>query len=232
MGLASAWSGRPHWFMHGMALGETLGDGTRLTQNNRAGLYKNQIDTAAAGVHVALMGDPTLRMHAVAPPSGVKAAAGPAGVELAFDASSDAVLGYHVYRASTRKGPFARVTAAPVTTTRWTDAQPKPSEPVYMVRAVLREVSGSGTYLDASQGIVASVDGTITAPHGADGAAGANGESLTGPGADTAGADADADGGCALGARREESRYAPLLMLAALVLHRTRRRASGARPRA
>src|SRR5438067_8663833 len=41
-GLTAAWSGRPHWFLHHMALGEPIGYGTRLTQNNPSGsLYQN-----------------------------------------------------------------------------------------------------------------------------------------------------------------------------------------------
>ena len=53
-GLASVWSGRPHWFFQHMGLGETLGFGARLTQNNTAsGLYQNQINTAANQIHIA-----------------------------------------------------------------------------------------------------------------------------------------------------------------------------------
>ena len=32
--LTSAWAGRPYWMFHHMALGETIGFSTRLTQNN------------------------------------------------------------------------------------------------------------------------------------------------------------------------------------------------------
>src|SRR5947207_1300089 len=69
-GLTSCWSGRPHWFFHHMGIGENIGFCARLTQNNGpSGLYRNQINSAAGQIHVALMGDPTLRMHSVAPPS-------------------------------------------------------------------------------------------------------------------------------------------------------------------
>lgn len=159
MGLVSAWSGRPHWFVHTMALGETIGAAARLTQNNRDGVYTTQVDTASAGVHVALMGDPTLRMHVVAPPANARASAEPGAVRVSFTASPDAVLGYHVYRAASRKGPFARVTRDVVTTTSWLDADAPKSAAVYMVRAIAREQSASGTYFNASQGIFAASDG-------------------------------------------------------------------------
>src|SRR5581483_8956717 len=69
-GLVSVWSGRPHWFIHPMGVGETIGYVTQLTQNNN-GLYQTQINTAQHRIHIALMGDPTLRLHPVVPVSGL-----------------------------------------------------------------------------------------------------------------------------------------------------------------
>lgn len=61
-GLASVWSGRPYWMVHPCAHGAPLADAALITYNtwgvyNAAGFQ--------AGVHVALMGDPTLRMFHV-----------------------------------------------------------------------------------------------------------------------------------------------------------------------
>lgn len=61
-GLSSVWSGRPYWMMHSCAQGAPLAQAVLHTQNtwnvyNAAGFM--------AGVHVALMGDPTLRMFVV-----------------------------------------------------------------------------------------------------------------------------------------------------------------------
>src|SRR5207249_7573008 len=92
-GLTAVWSGRPHWFMHHMALGENIGYSARLTQNNGPhGLYRTQVNSAAGQVHVALMGDPTLRMHVVMPPGGAVANGG----ILTWTASPDTVMGYHI----------------------------------------------------------------------------------------------------------------------------------------
>ena len=68
MGLTCSWAGRPHWYYHHMGLGEPIGYSARLTQNN-GGLYQNQVNQNLRGVHIALMGDPTLRLHPVEPPS-------------------------------------------------------------------------------------------------------------------------------------------------------------------
>jgi hypothetical protein len=148
--LASAWAGQPNWFFHHMALGEPIGFSARLTQNNNGITY---LANGYAGyVHVALMGDPTLRMHIVAPPTNLVAVAnGSSGVDLNWNASPDTVLGYHVYRAPTAAGPFTRLTTDLITGTSYTD--PAVTTNIYMVRAVKLEVSGSGSYYNASQGI-------------------------------------------------------------------------------
>jgi hypothetical protein len=144
-----------------MGLGETIGYSTRLNQNNYGVLYDDNSD--AREVHIALMGDPTLRMHIVAPPSALLVSSnGSGGVNLSWNASPDAVLGYHVYCAPTSAGPFARLTTNVLTSLSYTD--PLVSTNVYMVRAVKLEVSGSGSYYNASEGIFQSLDGSAGAP--------------------------------------------------------------------
>jgi len=75
--LTAAWVGRPYWHLHHMALGETIGFSTRLSQNNDGSLYDANVDRR--GVHIALMGDPTLRMHPVVPPSALLVASNDSG---------------------------------------------------------------------------------------------------------------------------------------------------------
>ena len=160
-GLTSGWSGRPHWFAHHMALGETIGFSARLTQNNNAALYRNQLNSCAGQIHVALMGDPTLRMHPVAPARDVRVTSSGTGVSLSWTASTDTVVGYHVYRAANAQGAFTRLTQLPVTETVYTDSTPAAGAE-YMVRAIKLETSASGTYYNASQGAFAQADGTAT----------------------------------------------------------------------
>ena len=156
-GLTCAWSGCPHWFCHHMALGQTIGYGARLTQNNGTnGLYQTATNYAAGEIHVALMGDPTLRMHMVGPPSSLTLAANSNGVDLNWTASTDTVLGYHVYRATNVAGPFVRLSAALIEGNNFSDPGVSPGTYTYMVRAVKLETSGSGTYTNASQGIFAT----------------------------------------------------------------------------
>ena len=150
-GLTCAWSGRPHWFLQHMALGEVIGYSARLTQNNGSGgLYHNQLNSCAGQTHIALMGDPTLRMHVVSPPTNLAGTTNSTGFSLGWSASSDTVLGYHIYSATDSSGPFTRLTQCPITNTTFTDATSGGSS--YMVRAVKLETSASGTYYNLSQG--------------------------------------------------------------------------------
>jgi hypothetical protein len=168
-GLACAWSGRPHWFFQHMALGETIGFSTRLTQNNGpSGLYRNQINSVAGQIHIGLMGDPTLRMHTVAPASNVRLS----GNTVSWTASTDtSLVGYHVYRAPTTGGPFTRLTSVPVTGTSYTDTAGAGAN--YMVRAIKLESSASGTYQNPAQGAflapIGSAGGSYDASNGTGG---------------------------------------------------------------
>lgn len=149
--LVSLWAGRPHWFVHQMALGETIGSSTRLSQNNN-GLYLAQ-NPGTRQVHVSLMGDPSLRMHPVVPPSNLSGAVTSTTVTLSWAPSTDSnVQGYHVYRATSANGPFTRITGtSPITGTTFVDTIT--GDHTYMVRAVKLETSSSGTYFNPSQGI-------------------------------------------------------------------------------
>lgn len=148
-GLAAMWAGRPHWYLHHLALGDTLGATTQLNQDG--GPYHP--DWRARQVHVALMGDPTLRLHPVIPPAEVRVAAGASGVTVSWQPSTDeSIVGYHIYSAASPRGPFQRLTPVPLTGTQML----APAAAVYQVRAIKLETSGSGTYYNASQGIFAT----------------------------------------------------------------------------
>lgn len=160
-GLAAAWTGRPHVFLHSMAMGEPIGHGIRLSQNN-SNLYGNQVNRSARGIHVSLLGDPTLRLHVVAPPSALSDAPDGGAPSLTWTASADATAGYHVYRGNSESGPFTRVTSTPVTGTAYVDLSAPAGTFTYAVRGVRRETSGGGTYFNLSPSTYASV--TVTTP--------------------------------------------------------------------
>ena len=157
-GLTCAWAGRPAWHVHHMAMGETIGYATRVSQNNSGTYFYGY----GPEVHIALMGDPTLRMHVVAPVSNVTATGGTGSAAISWAASPDSVAGYHVYRGAGAAGPFTRLTPALVAGTSFTDTAAPGGSPTYLVRAVRLETSASGSYWNASTGVAASA--TVTGP--------------------------------------------------------------------
>ena len=157
-GLTCAWAGRPAWHVHHMAMGETIGYAARLTQNNSGTYFYGY----GPEVHIALMGDPTLRMHVVAPVSNVTAVGGAGSAAIAWTASPDAVAGYHVYRGAGAAGPFTRLTPGLVTATSFTDTSAPGGSATYLVRAVRLETSASGSYWNAGTGVAAST--TVAGP--------------------------------------------------------------------
>ena len=162
LGLTACIVGLPHWFCHHMAMGEPIGYAARLTMNNTT-LYQNQSNALPRAVFINLLGDPTLRMESVAPPSALRGSPLGGPVQLSWTPSSDPVLGYHVYRASTAKGPVIRLTDSPIAVATYTDPAPLGSATrTYMVRAIALQSNPSGSYLNPSEGIFVEVNGTNT----------------------------------------------------------------------
>ncbi len=154
--LTNCWAGRPHWFFHHMALGETIGYSTLLSQNND-GTYLTTNNYMTKGVHIALMGDPSLRQDYLKPVKNVNvtAVAG-GGANIAWTASPDpAVIGYYIYSADDRYGAYKRRTSL-VNVTTYNDSFGTDGTKYYMVRAVKVQNSPSGSYNNLSIGAVSS----------------------------------------------------------------------------
>ena len=156
LGLVNVWAGRPHWHLYHMALGETVGYAARTTQNNTgfgAGGYV--LNNAGYGVHIALMGDPTLRLHPVLPPANLIIDSSSGNPSLSWTASGDTnVEGYTVLRSSSPTGPFESVGGSFIAGTTFVDRSGTPGQSYhYQVRTVKLESSASGTYLNGSQGV-------------------------------------------------------------------------------
>ena len=164
-GLACMWSGRGLWYLHHMGLGETIGYSTRLTQNNGTALYTGTGDYYNGYVHVALMGDPTLRMFPVMPAAKLQAIGNAEANEttLIWNESLDkSVHEYYIYGATDIDGPYERL--AINDSTLWTHKTPGDIKH-YMVRAAKLTTTGSGSFTNLSQGVMAETaySGVLTA---------------------------------------------------------------------
>jgi hypothetical protein len=155
--LTCAWAARPNWFFHHMALGEPIATSTLLVQNNNGVLY-TPAGVGARQVHATLLGDPTLRMHMVVPPSDLTAVRAGNGVKLAWsESTAPGLIGYHVFRCSGPGQPYVRLTSTPITAATYADAVAPATNAKYRVRAIVLTTSASGSYYNASLGIAAEV---------------------------------------------------------------------------
>lgn len=164
-GLTSAWVGWLDWKFHRMGLGETIGDSVRLSQNidpNQSYVASYQWigdNRAKRSAAMAFLGDPTLRQNIVLPPKNVTFVGQTGSIKIAWTASADTnIVGYHVYKATPDTSAFVRITpTTPITTTSFVDSAVSSGRSRYMVKAVKLETIGSGSYYNASQGVIRNV---------------------------------------------------------------------------
>ena len=122
-GLTGAWAS---WYWHHLQAGRPIGDAVRYSWN----AYKNsdgQVESTSGwwggsygsdAVWSNFLGDPTLRMHVVAPPTAATVNKSGAVATLSWTPSvAPDLLGYHVYRSSSR---LTRL-HSPDDDTRWPD---------------------------------------------------------------------------------------------------------------
>jgi hypothetical protein len=161
LGFGCIWSGRPKWIWHTMALGENYADIAKKSQNNwfdyDANYYQN-------GVHMNLLGDPSLRSHFIKPANDIVLISedNDTKVKISWTASTETdILGYYIYRSKDEHGPYTLLTNNAEPTTTYTDASPLAGTAFYMVRAAKETTTGSGSYINLSLGTKNSIRRTV-----------------------------------------------------------------------
>lgn len=170
-GLEDCWAGRPYWFFHPLGIGETFGYCTRLSQDvtgqidwaklgiSFALVSDYMISPSTNGVHVALMGDPTLRMvYLSAPPTALSASVGTNQVKLQWSAPSTKVPGYNIYRSNATGDTLLQINTSLVTETNYTDLSPLSDSNIYVVRAAQLITTPSGSWWNESGGVTQGVN--------------------------------------------------------------------------
>lgn len=156
LGLTCFWAGRPNWFPHHPGMGETMGYMTRTSMNGGVTGGGSYVPGGSSyrGVHIGLMGDPALRMHAVEPPRGLAGTSSSGQVNLSWLASTESgLVGYHVYRADTAAGPFTKLTPAPLAGLNYSDSSVTTGNTyTYLVRTLKLESVPGGSYYNLSVG--------------------------------------------------------------------------------
>ncbi len=159
-GLISVWSGVPKWQMFPLAAGGTMADAYRhvIYEVNQPGGPFPPTDESWSNpdqTHVAIMGDPVLRLQPVKPVTGLGAFLVGNQVSLNWvNPTGEAnFLGCRVYRSPSEVGPYVQVggqTAAGATS--YVDKLPASGTYHYMVRAIKRQTTASASYENPAQG--------------------------------------------------------------------------------
>ncbi|ROL56903.1 T9SS C-terminal target domain-containing protein [Bacteroidetes/Chlorobi group bacterium ChocPot_Mid] len=166
--LTCGWSGRPHWYLHHMGLGEPIGYSLLVTQNNSntyiPNLYYNTqyggwfiYAVGMRNIHIALMGDPTLRMNYELIPPVTNVTLNQTEkrkLEISWDAPANQTgLSYYVYRANEVLAgeniisKYTQLNKEPLTATTFVDSTINNGKLYYkVVPAKLKATIGSGSY--------------------------------------------------------------------------------------
>lgn len=151
--LTNCWAGNPPWTLHHMSMGYHIGYSTVKTQNSTLEDYL----PGPQLTHVALLGDPTLRMHYVEPPQALELINRTNGIEINWTGSVDPeVDGYYLYRAGRLKGPYEKLSDNLLTDGTFFDDQPLNEKNYYLLRARKLETTPSGSFYNLSPGTIDS----------------------------------------------------------------------------
>lgn len=151
--LASGWVGRPGWFFHHMAMGENLGFSARLSQNN---FSDYETTYGQRMIHIALMGDPTVRQHVLKPARNATATTLTSSIRVEWERPLEDHLGFYIYRLNPANGRYSRISPFLLTDTFFVDMSPMNGANYYMVRSVALESSSGGSYYNLGQGVFCS----------------------------------------------------------------------------
>lgn len=103
----------------------------------------------------SILGDPTLRLHRVTPPAGLRAERSGDRVTLNWQPSPDADCVYFVYRSTDGLEGFGEPLGPAMSATTWTDT-PEKFPVTYQVRTARLQTTGSGSFTNLSQGVFGS----------------------------------------------------------------------------
>lgn len=156
--LTCSWAGRPNWHYHTMGAGRPIGESFLLSVNNTTiGATPQQYAAGfgAGGVHIALMGDPTLRMLPFAGPTAWDTLfTVEDSIRLRWQAAPDTTIdGYFVYRAVHPDSQYIQLTPQPVQDTTWLDTLPIDGLNAYRVYAARLEETASARFWNLSPGL-------------------------------------------------------------------------------
>lgn len=150
LGLTNIWSGRPYVYMHYMGSGETIGEAFRQSANGPDFAYGNP--AGLRGVHLALMGDPSLRLHHFEGMGPVQAAVSCDSLSLFWSVGMQNPP--HSIQVAVRKGQesYVELGTYPYGGGQALALLPQPGHYQLLVRPLYSKETGSGTVLFPGKG--------------------------------------------------------------------------------
>ena len=164
--LSCSWSGRPYIYYHPLAMGADLGYCIQKAQNNNSTYFSSTLNTFKRWIHIAQLGDPSLRSRYISPPSNLTCSTNANGtIQLTWAPSSETVIGYAVYRRDPNINFWTLVDPAIISGTTYNDNSiVNGGAFIYMVRAVDTLRTASGKYYNQSLGTIGSGNSTVQTP--------------------------------------------------------------------
>lgn len=162
--LAVGWGGRPSWQLHGMAMGETIGQAHLRTVNNgrasqRASETRDYLTTGnydwVGSIWVNLLGDPTLRAFPGQPVTDARATATGDGMRLNWTAPPGAQV--LAFRADGPDAAWQPLADGQPVADGFIDPAP-PAGATYLLRARDLVQVPAGSFYRLSQGVFAGLD--------------------------------------------------------------------------
>ncbi|MCG9881089.1 MAG: T9SS type A sorting domain-containing protein [Bacteroidia bacterium] len=156
--LASFWGGIPKWYVHHMAMGERIGKGVKITQNNNGFYFTGNFNSSANSMHIALMGDPTLKMRNLEPMQNLSATSDAKKVFLHWP-RVNATSEYAVYVVDSVNNTYSKLHDGTLTDTFFVDNNNHYSgQYLYAVKAIQLEKTASGTFYNTGAAAFARVN--------------------------------------------------------------------------
>ncbi|MFY0643119.1 MAG: T9SS type A sorting domain-containing protein [Bacteroidia bacterium] len=150
--LTSGWAGRPNWFIHGMGMGETIGEATLTTQNNTSTAYE-PTGFYATMMHVMLHGDPSLKNHYTSNVTNLNTIRC-YSKDTAFLNWTEAnnSLGYNIYRSKDEFTGYAKINTSLIDTNYYEDLISSDTSYYYRIETYELVENNSGSFYESSVG--------------------------------------------------------------------------------
>lgn len=149
--LTCSWAGRPVWYYNSMGIGKNIGYAARI--NQMVGANYSGSGYGPSFVHITQLGDPSLRMYYLVPPTSLTIVTEGNHAALSWMASTDeTIAGYNIYR-RTEGTLWEKLNTAIVTETSYLDETIDELDTYeYLVKAVKLIRNASGSFYNESLG--------------------------------------------------------------------------------